>query len=145
MPRTAPHVLKASHTCKHILPKHTRSTYHCRIIAKHTTNYIWTVSLTDQTHVDSLTFNLSMYDYSSSSDCWVWVAKLPQQLVRWVASPFAFKSNEFFYGYLFKRVHFKHTHCFPVLHSHSYIQSCGSRPENNIGGLILCPQLHRFS
>lgn len=73
---TVPHGLKSFHTFKHTLPKHTHSTYHSKVIAKHTTNYIWTVSLTDQTHVDSLTFNLSVYDYSSSSDCSVWVAML---------------------------------------------------------------------
>lgn len=51
-------------TLKH---PHTQNTYHSENLAKHTTHYIWTVSLTDQTHVDSLTSNLSMYDYSSSS------------------------------------------------------------------------------
>lgn len=50
-------------------------TEHSKITAKHTD--VWTVSLTDQTHVLSLTFNLNSYDCSSSSSsssgCSVWV------------------------------------------------------------------------
>lgn len=62
-----------------LLSAHTHThtcTYHSKIMAKHTANYVWTVSPTDQTHVESLTFDLSAYDYSSSSDWWARVAML---------------------------------------------------------------------
>lgn len=54
------------HRCPH--PK-THTLTQSEPTAKHTTHYIWTVSLAAQTRVDSLTLDLSMYDYSSSSYC----------------------------------------------------------------------------
>lgn len=90
------------YTCPY--PKtHTQSTYHSETLAKHTTHYIWTVSLTEQTHVDSLTFDLSMYDYSSSSYC-----GLGYDTATHNTEPllFTFKSNLYFQLF-FHRVHRK--------------------------------------
>lgn len=79
MLKTKKHANICSGIFSHMYPKthtHTQSTYHSETIAKHTTHYIWTVSLTDQTHVDGLTLDLSMYDYSSSSYTVAWVMML---------------------------------------------------------------------
>lgn len=91
------------HTCPD--PKtHTHGTHGTHTTAKHTTHYIWTVSLTDQTHVDSLTSDLSMYDYSSSSSYW----GLGYDTATHNTEPplFTFQSNLYFQLFL-HRVHRK--------------------------------------
>lgn len=86
----------SSHTFPHAITRKHTYTYHSGTTAKHTTRHIWTVSLTDQTHVDSLTFDLSMYDYSSSSRRGLGYDPAPH-----IHSPlFTFKSNLYFQPFL---------------------------------------------
>lgn len=96
-------------------------TNHSRIIAKHTMSYVWTVSLTDQTHVDSLTCDLSAYDYSSSSDCSAWVTLLLHTHTI-VQSLFTSYSDWLFHLCLSKKVHWERS-LFSLLHIHTVAYS----------------------
>ena len=102
-------LINSSHIFKHMGP-HTHTT--AKLQPNTPTHYVWTVSPTDQTHVDSLTCDLSAYDYSSSSDCWLSLCTATYTHYSPLAMYFLNQLIFFFNLYLSKRWFTHKANCF---------------------------------